>query len=105
MIPYKIATLLTFETLKWDILSRPTYSLLSVTSRHSSVQGAPGGRMFLGHIQFGTRHFGTYSIRNIVTMGHVILGQARFGTALFQVTMYRQFAWKVGPIANSVLIR
>ena len=26
-------------------------------------------------------------------------------TALFQVTMYRQFAWKVGTSANSALIR
>ena len=41
----KIATLLTLETLKCrsgNILSRPTFSLLSVTSRHCSVQGAPG---------------------------------------------------------------
>ena len=44
------------------------------------------------------------TFRNIVTLGHVISGQARFGTALFQVTMYRQFARKVGTSANSALI-
>ena len=33
-----------------------------------------------GNIQFGTSHFGTCPIRNIVTLGHVISEQARFGT-------------------------
>ena len=35
---------------------------------------------------------------------HVISGQARFGTALFQVTIHRQFARKVGTSANLALI-
>ena len=58
-----------------------------------SGQGAPGVTDVSGHYHFGIRHFGTYSIRyivtsghacpirNIVTSGHVISGQARFGTA------------------------
>ena len=52
--------------------------LLSMTCRHCSVQWASD---VSGHDHFGTRHFGTYSIRYIVTSGHVISGQARFGTA------------------------
>ena len=46
-------------------------SLLSGTSRHCSVLGAP---VVSGHARFGTRHFRTYSIRYIVTSGHVQLG-------------------------------
>ena len=41
---------------------------------------------------FGTFHIGTSTIRDCTT-------------ALFQVTMYRQFARKVGTSANSALIR
>ena len=55
-------------------------SLLPVTSRHWSVQGAPGTPEVSGHDHSGTRHFGKYSIRYIVTSGHVMSGQARFGT-------------------------
>ncbi len=53
----KLASLLTFETLKWIY----TTDVLSVTRRHWSV----AGRTF----------------RKIVTSGHVISGQAQFGTA------------------------
>ncbi len=58
----KIATLLTLETLKWeytfatDVFTK-LGSLLSVMSRHCSVQGAPD---VSGHDHFGARHFGTY---------------------------------------------
>ena len=41
---------------------------------------------------FGTFHIGTSTIRDCTT-------------ALFQVTMYRQFARKVGTSANLALIR
>ena len=47
-------------------------SLLSVTRLHCSVQRAPD---VSGHDNFGTRLFGTYLIRYIVTSGH-----AKFGT-------------------------
>ena len=47
-------------------------SMLSGTSRHCSVLVAPD---VSGHDHLGTRHFGTYSIRYIVTLGH-----AQFGT-------------------------
>ena len=47
-------------------------SLLYGTSRHCVVLVAPD---VSGHDHFGTRHFGTYSIRYIVTSGH-----AKFGT-------------------------
>ena len=56
----KIASLLTFETLKWKY----TTDVLSVTGLHWSVAGR-AGRTF----------------RKIVTSEHVISGQARFGTA------------------------
>ena len=44
------------------------------------------------HSHFGTFHTGTGTIRDCTT-------------ALFQVTIYRQFARKVGTSANSALIR
>ena len=43
-------------------------SMLSGTSHHCSVLVALD---VSGHDHFGTRHFGTYSIRYIVTSGHV----------------------------------
>ena len=46
-------------------------SLLAVTSRHCSVQGAPD---VPGNNYFGTCRFGTYSIRYIFTMEHVQFG-------------------------------
>ena len=46
-------------------------TMLSGTSRHCSVLVAPD---VSGHDRFGTRHFGTYSIRYIVTSGHAQLG-------------------------------
>ena len=69
--------------------------------------GGPGVPDVSAHDHFGTRHFGTYSIRNIFTSGHVISGQARFVTAHLQhfKFLYRQFARKVGSRANSALIR
>ena len=66
-IPYKLVTLMTFETLKWNatnllIVTRDesplVYHALVSASEHS--------------------HFGP--LRNIVISGHVISGQARFGT-------------------------
>ena len=58
-------------TLATDVFTKLA-SLLSVTRLHCSVQRAPD---VSGHDNFGTRHFGTYLIRYIVTSGH-----AQFGT-------------------------
>ena len=76
-ITSKIATLLTLETLKWEYsfatdVFTELGSLLSGTSRHCSVLGAPD---VSEHEHFGTRNFGTYYIRYIVSTGH-----AQFGT-------------------------
>ena len=43
--------------------------------RHYSVQGMLGAPDVSVHYHFGTRHFGTYSVRHIVTSGY-----AQFGT-------------------------
>ena len=51
-------------------------------------------------------HFGTCPIRNIATSGHFHIGTSTIRdctTALFQVTMYRQFARKVVLSANPAL--
>ena len=114
----KIATLLTFETLNWEY-TFTTDVLIAIRDELSLVcSGAPGAPYVSGHDNFGTRHFGTYSIWYIVTLEH-----AKFGTwslrgmsyrditiqdcttALFQDTMSRQFAGKIGSSANSPLIR
>ena len=57
-IPYKLATLLTFKALKWNILSRPMCSLLPVTNHHWSIVRR--------------------TLRNIVISGHFIWGQPRY---------------------------
>ena len=67
-------------TLATDVFTK-LGSLLSVTSRYCSVQGAPD---VSGHDHFGTRHFGTCSIRFIVTSGH-----AQFGTLSLRDMSYR----------------
>ena len=57
-IPYKLATLMTFETLKW----RYTFATnVLIVTRGESPLSSP--------------------LRNIVISGHVISGQSRFGTA------------------------
>ena len=71
-----MATLLKLETLNWEYafaigVFTKLGSLLSARSRHCSVQGAPD---VSGHDHFGARHFGTYSIRYIVTSGHAQVG-------------------------------
>ena len=58
----KMATLLMLETLNWEYafaigVFTKLGSLLSVRSRHCSVQGAPDVSR---HDLFGARHFGTY---------------------------------------------
>ena len=57
-IPYKLATLMTFETLKW-IYTFATN--VPIVTRDESPLSSP--------------------LRNIVISGHVISGQSRFGTA------------------------
>ena len=61
-----------------------------MTRRHWPVAGRP-----------------SRTFRKIVTLGHVISGQARFGTAQLHYfkLLYRQFARKVGTSTNSALIR
>ena len=100
----KIASILTMETLTWEYSFATAVftklgSLLSGTSRHCTVLGAPdvsdmttSVHAISGHSHFGTCHIGTSTIRDCITV-------------LFQVTMYRQFARKVGQSANLALIR
>ena len=112
----KIATLLTLETFKWEYSFATTvFTTLGYPGRHASVLRL-GRRTFRdmissvhaisGHIQFGTcnhmsnlehSHFGTFPVWTVLIQDCI--------TVLFQVTVYRQFARKVGPSANSALIR
>ena len=87
----KIATLLTFETLKWEYIFA-TDVLIAIRDEAPLVCRGPCTPDVSQHSDFGTCHIGTSTIRDCTT-------------ALFQVTMYRQFAWKVGTSANSALIR
>ena len=89
------------------ILSRPTCSLLSVptvlfrgrrTFRHMTTSV----HAISVHVQFVHSHVGTCPIRNIVTSGHVISGQRRFGTAQLH---YFKLLYMYVPCANSALIR
>ena len=75
-IPYKLASLVTFESLRWKYSFATTWSFLPVMSHHWFI--AP-----------------------------VVPEDSNFdlSTALFHVTMYRQFARKVGKSANSAQIR
>ena len=69
----KIATLQTLETLKWDY-TFATDVLIAIRYKSPLVQGATGGAPDVsGRDHFGTRHFGTFSIRYIVTSGHAQL--------------------------------
>ena len=70
-IPYKLATLMTFETLKWKYTSA-TDVLIVTRDESSLVYRAPESASEHGHFS---------PLRNIVISGHVISGQARFGTA------------------------
>ena len=63
-IPYKLETLLTFETLKWKY-SFVTDVLIAISDESPLVYRAPGAP----------------DVLEIVTSGHVISGQVRFGTA------------------------
>ena len=100
-----MATLLTLETLKWEYsfatgVFTKLGSLLSLTSSGCAgrfgtwrLRYTPFRDIFNSvHSHFGTCHIGISTIRDCTT-------------ALFQVTMYRQFARKVSPSANSSLIR
>ena len=84
-----LATLMTFETLKWKY---PFATNVRIVTRDESplVYRAPESAS--EHSHFGTCHIGTSTIRDCTT-------------ALFQVTMYRQLARKVGTSVNSALIR
>ena len=78
---------MTFKTLKWK--NYFATNVLIVTRDESPlVYRAPDASE---DSNFGTCHIGTSRIRDCTT-------------ALFQVTMYRQFARKVGTSANSALI-
>ena len=81
-IPLKIATLLTFETLKWEY-TFATDVLIAIRVESPPVCRAPGAPDVSEHSHFVTCHIGKSTIRDCTT-------------ALFQVTMYRQFARKVG---------
>ena len=84
-IPYKLASLVTFESLKWKYTFAS--NVLIVTRDESPlVYRAPDASE---DSHFETFHIGTSTIRNCTT-------------ALFQVTMYTR---KVSASANSTLIR
>ena len=72
----------TFETLKWEY-TFATDVLIAIRDESPLVCRAP---------DVSERHIGTSMIRDCTT-------------ALFLVTMYRQFARKVGTSANSALMR
>ena len=76
---YKLATLLTFETLKWKY-TFATNVIIVTRDESPLAYRAPDASE---HSNFGTCHIGTSTIRDCTT-------------ALFQVTKYRQFARKVG---------
>ena len=67
---------------------------IAIRDESPLVCGAPGAPDVSEHTcsHFGTCHIGSSTIRDCTT-------------ALFQVTMYMQFARKVGTSANSALIR
>ena len=84
-IPYKFATLITFETLKWNatnvlIVTRDE-SPLVYRALESASEHTYSFRSASEHSDFETYHIGTSTIRDCTT-------------ALFQVTVYRQFARK-----------
>ena len=81
----KIATLLTFETFKWEY-SFATNVLIAIRDEAPMVCRGPCAPDVSEHSHFGTCHIGTSTIRDCTT-------------ALFQVTMYRQFTRKVGTSA------
>ena len=81
---------MTFETLKWEY-TFATDVLIAIRDESPLVCRAPGAPDVSEHSHFGISHIGTSTIRDCTT-------------ALFQVTMYRQFARKVGTSANSALI-
>ena len=78
---------MTFETLKWKY-TFATKVLIVTRDESPLVYRAPES-----------------PLRNIVISGHVLSGQARFGTAdLHYFKLHRQFARKVGTSSNSALI-
>ena len=110
----KIAILLTLETLKWEL--GPIVSRLPCLRNWAHCY--PGRvatvlcwwrRTFRDMTtSVRVRHFGTYSVRYIVTSGSVIY-RDKHDSGLHNCTIssyyvYRQFAGKVGPSANSALI-
>ena len=66
--------------------------LIAIRDESPLVCRAPGAPDVSEHSHFGICHIGPSTIRDCTT-------------ALDQVTMYRQFAGKVGTSANSALIR
>ena len=70
-IPYKLATLMTFETLKWKY-TFATNVLIVTRDESPLVYRAP---------EFASEHSHFGQLRKIVISGHVISGQPRFGTA------------------------
>ena len=88
LIRFRIATLLTFETLKWEY----TFANDVLISIRDESQLLCRAQDISKHCHFGTCHIATSTIRDCTT-------------ALFHVTMYRQFARKVGTSTNSALIR
>ena len=100
----KIATLLSLETLKWEYTFAADV-LIAIRYESPLVQGASGVPDVSGHDHFGTRHFGTFSSWYVVTSGHVISGQARFGTEQQHYFKLLCTGSSHGPSANSALFR
>ena len=88
---HKIATLLTFEILKWEYIFA-TDVLIAIRDEAPLICRVPCAPDVSEPSHFETCHIGTSTIRDCAT-------------ALFQITMYRQFARKVGTSAKSTLIR
>ena len=70
-ITYKLASLMTFETLKWKYTFAT--NVLIVTRDESPL--------VYHTLESASEHSHFSPLRNIVISGHVISGQARFGTA------------------------
>ena len=79
-----------FESLKWEY-TFATDVLIGIRDESPLVCRATGAPDVSEHSHFGTCHIRTCTIQDCTT-------------ALFQVTIYRQFIRKVGTSANSALI-
>ena len=95
----KIAILLILETLKWE-LGPIVLRLLCLRNWAHCYPGRVATVLSWWRRTFRDM---TTSVHSHFGISH-ISRQARFRTVLFQVTMYRQFARKVGPSANTTFV-